>query len=325
MTRHEKEIQELAKSPLGAERFQSFIQRWERNNEPPPPPDALPIEKFVSSFSDDEDDIDDDSRSSAAVDVRSWPSERALDAEEEDYFNTDDDEDNPVIPSISQQFSRGNANGQMQSNMLKRKRRVALGNATKGYRPQNHTPIRSPSLGQLVDYGDEEEEESSTSEPDAGMQATASMLKPKGARQVVPAPSSSGPVLPKRAREEDEEDEWMDRIAQAGSRPESPSPGMMVSDDSLGPSRPEKRRKTDDDDDGTLGRLAKRPAQESQLKKPQLRASSDSSTTKTSEDPPVKKKFKVKLGPTITPLVPSPIQTPVPFPSENGTKDGDTG
>ncbi|KAJ6610401.1 component of IIS longevity pathway SMK-1-domain-containing protein [Mycena sp. CBHHK59/15] len=36
MTQHEGEVRKLAETPLGKERFQLFIQRWEINNEPPP-------------------------------------------------------------------------------------------------------------------------------------------------------------------------------------------------------------------------------------------------------------------------------------------------
>jgi len=37
MTVHEPEIQQLAKSSLGGQRFELFIRRWEMNNEPLPP------------------------------------------------------------------------------------------------------------------------------------------------------------------------------------------------------------------------------------------------------------------------------------------------
>jgi len=37
MTVHEQEIQQLAKSSLGGQRFELFIRRWEMNNEPLPP------------------------------------------------------------------------------------------------------------------------------------------------------------------------------------------------------------------------------------------------------------------------------------------------
>ena len=37
MTVHEPEIQQLAKSSFGGQRFELFIRRWEMNNEPLPP------------------------------------------------------------------------------------------------------------------------------------------------------------------------------------------------------------------------------------------------------------------------------------------------
>jgi len=37
MTVHEPEIQQLAKSSIGGQRFELFIRRWEMNNEPLPP------------------------------------------------------------------------------------------------------------------------------------------------------------------------------------------------------------------------------------------------------------------------------------------------
>ena len=36
MTKHEDEIRILAKSPLGGQRFELLIRRWEMNNEPLP-------------------------------------------------------------------------------------------------------------------------------------------------------------------------------------------------------------------------------------------------------------------------------------------------
>jgi protein phosphatase-4 regulatory subunit 3 len=36
MTKHEDEIRTLSKSPLGGQRFDLLIRRWEMNNEPLP-------------------------------------------------------------------------------------------------------------------------------------------------------------------------------------------------------------------------------------------------------------------------------------------------
>lgn len=48
MTYHEAEIRKLAETPLGTERFQLFIQRWEINNEPLP--EESKTEKCVYFF-----------------------------------------------------------------------------------------------------------------------------------------------------------------------------------------------------------------------------------------------------------------------------------
>lgn len=49
MTQHRSEIEKLAESPLGADRFKLFIQRYAINIEPPPPPttDTTITEKYV--------------------------------------------------------------------------------------------------------------------------------------------------------------------------------------------------------------------------------------------------------------------------------------
>lgn len=46
MTKHENEIRTLSKSPLGGQRFENLIRRWEMNNEPLP--DETKPEKYVA-------------------------------------------------------------------------------------------------------------------------------------------------------------------------------------------------------------------------------------------------------------------------------------
>jgi protein phosphatase-4 regulatory subunit 3 len=46
MTKHESLIRKLAETPLGGPRFESFINRWEMNNEPLPPEEPK-AEKYV--------------------------------------------------------------------------------------------------------------------------------------------------------------------------------------------------------------------------------------------------------------------------------------
>lgn len=50
MTVHEPEIQQLAKSSLGGQRFELFIRRWEMNNEPPPPESKPEVYVIIYGF-----------------------------------------------------------------------------------------------------------------------------------------------------------------------------------------------------------------------------------------------------------------------------------
>jgi hypothetical protein len=49
MTRHEPEVQKLAKSPLGGHRFELFIRRYEMNVAPPPE-EATPDKYVISTI-----------------------------------------------------------------------------------------------------------------------------------------------------------------------------------------------------------------------------------------------------------------------------------
>jgi protein phosphatase-4 regulatory subunit 3 len=46
MAKHESMIRHLAGTPLGGQRFESLIRRYEMNNEPPPPEEAK-SERYV--------------------------------------------------------------------------------------------------------------------------------------------------------------------------------------------------------------------------------------------------------------------------------------
>lgn len=49
MTKHEPLIRQLAETPLGGQRFELLIRRYEMNNEPPPPMDDEPkSDKYVT-------------------------------------------------------------------------------------------------------------------------------------------------------------------------------------------------------------------------------------------------------------------------------------
>ncbi|GLB34125.1 putative DUF625-domain-containing protein [Lyophyllum shimeji] len=312
MAKHESEIRQLAQSPLGGQRFEQFIAWWQwemiqQNKEPMP----------------------EESRSDKPVEARGWPQGRSLDAEEEDYFNADDDEEEDVTPAVGQSLPRMATVGTPSvgaNNLLKRKRRMAVGSTSKGHRP----PLRTPALGSLVDYGDDDEEDGPppplTKKPGSPQPQQRTSLSPSpevppaspklSHRQVVVAPS--GPP-PKRASAEDEDDDnLLEALARSRPRPVSPAPGMMASMESLRTSE-KRRREDEEDDDELVGRMSK-------VKKPDLGAQKERfgfgniSRTKNGDDPP--KKIKVKLG-TSSLAVASTTSTPVP--SETGAKDGDTG
>ncbi|KAJ6561475.1 component of IIS longevity pathway SMK-1-domain-containing protein [Mycena vulgaris] len=297
MTHHEEEIRKLAETPLGKERFLLFIQRWEINNEPPP----------------------EESKSEKPLDNR-WPGQgRVLDAEEEDYFNTEEDEDDYIPPISQQQWVRsiGGGRGSPMPN-LKRKRRInTMGGVLGAFQPNLTPRTPSPSLGQLMDYGEDDDDlgaidaELLLAGPSSN--ATTSSLE-EGA-------SSSGPPPPKRPVDEDDEDNMLEALvrAKSESRPPTPTP----------PRSGDKRRRSDDDDDDDemLERLTK-------AKKPDLGTQKGvgggmvTRSAKLGDDPPPKK-LKLKFGLGSSVLASLSPTTPTPSPSspesKNGAKDGDTG
>ncbi|KAJ7887515.1 component of IIS longevity pathway SMK-1-domain-containing protein [Mycena olivaceomarginata] len=301
MTHHEADIRKLSETPLGKERFLLFIQRWEINNEPPP----------------------EESKSAKPVDTR-WPQGRALDAEEEDYFNAEEDEDDYIPPISQQQWVRSLGGG---GGRGFRKRRVgAMGGALAAFQGNVTPRAPSPSLGQLMDYGDEDDDLLPTP-------SNASPAKPDAdAASASAAPSSNGPP-PKRASDDDEEDNMLEALVRSKSqaaRPATPTPGQVRSG--------EKRRRSDgddDEDDEMLERLAK-------AKKPDLGTQKGAGgggmvtrSAKLGDDPPPPlKKLKLKFGLGASSVLGSPVAsvsptTTTPSPSDpdpkNGAKDADTG
>ena len=266
------------------------------------------------------------------VEPRGWPEGRVLDAEEEDYFNADDDDDFVFVPNVSQ-WSRGALESSPipVSNALKRKRRAAIGSSSKGYRP----PLRAPVLGSLVDYGEDEEEEDATpSTTKSGLSQTVSrssrppspdtaLASPKPSHRQVPPHQSIGPPPKRVSKDEDDEDNLLEALVRPKTRsqspaptprPQSPGPGMMASMSSLGPARPgEKRRRGDDDEDELMVRLTKAKRSDVGTQKGGV------GRTKNGDDPP--KKIKVKFG-TGSLAVASPS---TPTSSKPSAKDGDRG
>ncbi|KAG6891693.1 hypothetical protein C0992_010096 [Termitomyces sp. T32_za158] len=308
-TKHEEELRKLAQSPLGGQRFAQFnawiqFEILQQNKEPPPA----------------------HSRVDKTMDTRGWQSSgRALDAEEENYFNTDDDEE--LIPVVSPTWPKvAPLVTPAPNTLLKRKRRSSIGGVTKGYRP----PLRNPVMGSLVsaDYGEEDEDDGRKQLPEGNAQrgdpsssrspSPEIPASPKLAHRQVALPASGPP--PKRLSEEDDDDDILETIARSRYRPQSPAPGMMASLDSLRPSEKRRRGNDEDDDDVITGRLSK-------AKKIDLGTLKEKFSfgaigrTKNGEDS--SKKIKVKLG--VTSLNASAVNPSTPAPSETGAKDGDTG
>jgi protein phosphatase-4 regulatory subunit 3 len=205
---------------------------------------------------------------------------------------------------------------------------MALGSAPKGFRPQNLTPLRTPLLGALVDY-DEDEEDPGPGDEDLLLQSVPSQIPQKATFSLTPEMPTS-PLLshrqiavptlqggpPKRASNDDNDDDGnlFEALVRSRSRPPTPEPGMMAGM-SMGPMRPSEKRRRDDDDDEPLERLSK-------AKKPDLGSQKEGSVipgrTKPGEDPP--KKIKVKFGATSL-----KVASPSTSPSEKGAKDEDRG
>jgi protein phosphatase-4 regulatory subunit 3 len=210
------------------------------------------------------------------VDTRLRPDQtRSLEAEEESYFNADDDDDDDgVLPSISQQ-ARGSAMGSLipipsgalspgkllatnsSINPLKRKRRGDVG-TTRGRRP----PLRAPVMRSLVDYGEDEDEESSEAKRDDSDGHDNKAVDSSPALAPSPIPMTSGlaggpPGRP--VKEEDEEESKLEtllrgRTSTPGPRSEPPLSALSP------PVRGGKRRRVngeEDDDDEMLSKLTK--------------------------------------------------------------------
>lgn len=316
MTKHEAEIKALCDTPLGAQRFQLFIRRWEINNEP------IPTESKPDKF-----------------DHRGWPIQaRTLEAEEEDYFNADDDEDD-YIPPISHSWNRGNNTSIPPMNTLKRKRRMAIRGAPRGFfssqhSPIQHSPIPNPPpmrtlLTPLVDYDEEDSDEQEELIGPKPLNPSKTPLSPSPELSVSPSPLlsgrrslSPGPPSKRPADGDDEEDNLLESLVRQKlpPRPQSPAPGMMSSM-AIGLMRPsEKRRRSDDDDDELMERLTKVKKQDHGAQK-EGASGPIGPRTKPGDDPPPKR-FKMKIGAGSVAVASLP---PNSAPSETGAKDGDTG
>ena len=265
---------------------------------------------------------------------RGWSSQgRALDLAEEDYFNADDDEEE-LLPTISQQWLRGSgATSPLSANNtgMKRKRRIGMGTQTKGCRP----PLRTPRLSALVDYEEDDEEYPSNDQAAPSIQGAipksihdpnrlpGSQPSPTPSINITtPTPSiSSGPL-----QKYEDGDNLSEALARPRVRPQAPAPTSS----SIRLMRPsEKRRRTDDDDDELLERLAK------SSKKSDSNNQKEAFTirSKNGDDPPVAKKIKVKFGavglavatsPSIASMPATSVDSAAPS-SEASRKEGEIG
>ncbi|TFK55367.1 DUF625-domain-containing protein [Heliocybe sulcata] len=309
MTAHEATIRKLAQSDLGGARFKGLIRRHEMNMEPPPPETA---------------------KAEMTPERRSiWGQGRLPEAEEESYFNTDDEEEGPTL--LTSPFPRAQSTPSTPPpGGLKRKRlrSGAGGNALRPVRPPNPTPgSRSPSpLGSLLDYDEEDEPangamEASTSQLARTSSLTSPMMsKPVSEDTVPPSPTLSHRQIPSEfLKSMEEEDETTRQLEALVARATSISPPDLSSISE--PPTP-KRRREDEEDDGLLERLAskgaKRPNVGSVHKEEEV--SGRATAPKPTEDGP--RKIKLKFGATGIAVASA---SPSPAPSEASAKDGDTG
>lgn len=293
MTRFGDDVKQLATFRLSGQRFDAFIRRWEMNKEPKP----APAPKL---------DL-----------LRRPPNQpRELEAEEQNYFNTDDEDvPAPLVRTIDPIPPVANA--------LKRKRGRSFGSGGHPVgrlsRPSNVPARPSATLPSLVDYQDEEEEavpsdaESTPSPHPSPSPSPAPEGKPR-------SPTQSSTPLPTKATNGE-------TIAEAEDG---------VSSD-VEPGLPPMKRRRDDEDDELFARLAKskRPSLEGLAPRPASPAASDKGTKPAGAPPAGKqkeegtpgggtKKMKLKFGSTAL-SVTAPVAADVPPTSEPGAKDADTG
>lgn len=318
MTKHEDLVKSLADSHLGGPRFKAFIRRWEINIEPPPKEEEK-VEQYVR-FCSQPGYPTLISRSRRVrpngIGIRKWGQGRLMEAEEEDYFNTDDDEDE-ILPVLTASVFQKAAQGS-----LKRKRPRGSSTPIRQLRSPFALAPRGPPLGSLVDYDDgddpvdktlplgQTQDTASTSALGSpALQASSSGQKP--AQQSLRASKQISITLTPHV-EEDEEDSLLESLV---SRSTTGSPG---------PIKPPEinlnaKRQRDDDDDEMLERLAKvkRPSTGSPTKdKNELGGKPTTPGKSTEESGP--KKIKLKLASPAT-------STTTTSPSSPGAKDGDTG
>jgi protein phosphatase 4 regulatory subunit 3 len=234
--------------------------------------------------------------------VLRWGQGRLLEAEEESYFNTDDEEDEVPI-SVSSVFPKAI-----------RKRALST-----PMRPHIQRPpaVIIPSLGSLVDYDDGEDIGGSEAVEDAASFSPTRISGSPGPREIPANPRpTNGPMMTGKSTDvvphDDPEDSLLESLV---SKPDSPN---RLLDIGLGAKRP---RDDEDDELLAIATKAKKPTMGSGTGgTPSKEAGNPGGITikiggvKASDDGP--KRIKLKLS--------SPSST-TPSPSSTGVKDGDTG
>ncbi|KAH9854932.1 DUF625-domain-containing protein [Lenzites betulinus] len=303
MTKHGDVVRALATSPLVGARFRDFIAKWEMNNEPPP---VETVDKVLPG-----------------TPQRGWGQGKLLDTAEEDYFNADDDDDDPIqpIPIVSTPPPRGVHPG-------RRRRPVPRQGIPTRASPKtfNGAPLRTPPLGSLVDY--DEGDEGGPSSPGRTSPIPGGFIPVPVAQQQQLQPSSDAPPASPRMSHRlvavktpslspAADGDILEALAKGALLSKAPEGGLRS------------KRPRDDDDDELLERLAskaKRPTPSPSSPNPDGDAPSSAGATKV---PPTKgaeegpKKFKLKIG-----AVGAAVASSAPAatsPSSTGTKDGDNG
>lgn len=332
MTHHEAEIRQLSKTPLGSQRFDLFIKRYEINCEPPPPPSRERYSATLSSLRDDGTNDTPICLIRPIVDPRTWagPSRGVLDAEEEDYFNADDnDDDDTNVISINPTWQKPNNTllSSVPISGIKRKRKTGI--SVTGKPPSPRPPLRpAAGLGSLLDYdddddgdtpplGDENKETSSSAPVDVSIPPTPLLA------------AASLPKQPPKRQEENDEDQGLESLVSVprGQSPAPPSNHRLTLPMRLA----EKRRRNDvDEEDGLMERLRKsKKVDIGPASKDGANPVPGNRSGKGGEQQP--KTIKVKLGVTSLALSspnqqqPEPANhTPLTSP-DPPAKDGDTG
>ncbi|TDL29640.1 DUF625-domain-containing protein [Rickenella mellea] len=317
MTKRESTVRQLAQSRLGSQTYQGLILRWEINNEP------LPNEEETS-------------QTNAKTGTRRWGDLRLPEAEEEDYFNTDDDDEELIGPLP--------AGVPATATLAKRRRLRITPRPGVSVRLTNGPPPRSVSpLSSLLDY----DEDDDTPIPVGTARSPGGFLRDDGEaspfspvfapRTIQIPPSTQEPEPPEPS---DPEDDLLEALVTNGkpgaSSPTTPIPRPATPGPSSKPTptlsmppmrtREKRRRQEEEEDDELLERLAsksKRPSLGSPSKglgagAQQTEGLGKAESAKNSDEGP--KKLKLKLA--VTSRV---VSSSSPANSRNNTKDGDEG